>query len=912
MREKHLVTPFISQKPTILIVDDQSGTLKFLCAMITEHGYNVIPGAGAAEAILHAQNDHPDLILLDILMPERDGFAVCAELKANPATSDIPIIFLSAVNKPEHKVKAFTVGGVDYITKPFYSQEILARIRTHLNMRAMQQQLRHKNSRLEQELLERKKTEDALRHSETLLKRAQQIAGMGSWDWTVGETHQQWSEGNYQILGYVPGQIEPCLESFMARVHPDDRDIIQATLAECLQNRTPFYHTELRILLPDGRERVIETRAEISYDADGKLQRIAGISQDITKQKRAAQALQESEARYRSLFENSPISLWEEDWTAVKKKFDEIADNGITDFRTYFRANPGEVERCLTLIQIVNINKSTATLHELAQKDMPIRLSRVFTETTRTTFCEELSALADGQLTFEAETAHRTLTNKEIHVVIRLNVAPGSEKNLSRILISLVDITAKIHVEKELSAAKEAAEVANRAKSEFLANMSHELRTPLNAILGSTQNLKRDMALQEYYQHQIDIIHRSADHLLTMINDILDLSKIEAGKMELQTSVFNLPDLLKTVVEMTRFRAKEKAIPFAYKAATRLPIMVAGDRIRLRQVLINLLSNAIKFTEKGRISLNVKNTADKIRFNIQDTGIGISPQNLKGLFAAFRQFGDSRTQSEGTGLGLAISQRLVELMGGSLNVQSEEGKGSLFWFEIPLPWVEIAPETSSQVVSKNISGYSGPPRTILIVDDHETNRIILKDLLKLLQFEVLEAQDGREAILKAEAFLPDVILLDLIMPIMDGYTVVQQLRRNPTLATTAIIAVSANAFSEARERSLLAGCNDFILKPVDENVLIEKLAHYLSLEWTYTHHDQTVTSLPLNPPPEKDLKKLLKLAMSGDFASLHAEIDALEQVDKNQRVFATKIRKFLTNFQINALRQYLKSFVENS
>ncbi|MCP4403491.1 MAG: response regulator [bacterium] len=565
-------------KAHILVVDDTRDNLRLLSSMLTGHGYKVRPVPDGRRAISSAQSRPPDLILLDIMMPDMDGYAVCGQLKADERTKEIPVIFLSALAETVDKVRAFRTGGIDYITKPFQAEEVLARVETHLNLRNAQKQLEEQNIRLHQEISERKRVEE-----------------------------------------------------------------------------------------------------------------------DLKQAKESAEA------------------------------------------------------------------------------------------------------------------------------------------------------------------AQKASEAANQAKSVFLSNMSHELRSPLTAIIGFAQVMLREghtgsTPLPPEHQEHVDIIRRSGEHLLTLINQVLELSKIEAGRMTLDETIVDIYRLLADMEDMFRLRAQEKQVQFLVERSRQVPQYVRTDEVKLRQVLINLLNNAVKFTKKGEVKLKIahlrvqiadeapnishlKPQTSHFKFSISDTGPGIAPEEIAGLFDAFVQTASGRQASEGTGLGLPISRKFVQLMGGDMQVKTEVGHGALFTFEIQMQAVEAGDIESELPPRRVLALEPGQPRyRILVADDRVTNRRLVVKLLAPFGFDLREAINGKEAVELCKTWKPHLIWMDMRMPVMNGYEATKRIRELESADSTShtkIIALTASSFKEDRARILAHGCDDYLRKPFCEEELFKLMSTHIGVKFVY-------------------------------------------------------------------------------
>jgi len=481
------------------------------------------------------------------------------------------------------------------------------------------------------------------------------------------------------------------------------------------------------------------------------------------------------------------------------------------------------------------------------------------------------------------------------------------------------NIDKRKQAEAAMQEAKEAAEAANRAKSTFLANMSHELRSPLNVILGFCQLLTRSQSLNPEQQENITIMTRSGEHLLTLINNVLDLSKIEAGRTTLHEINFDLYGLLDDLDDMFQAKAEDKNLQLVFDRTGDVPQYIRTDQVKLRQVLINLINNALKFTQTGRVSVRVRGEPESrrktnhtphstITFEVEDTGAGIASDELENIFEAFVQTQIGIESQEGTGLGLSIARKFVQLMGGEISITSVVGQGTIFNFDIKITKVNATDIEDKQPTRRVVALEPNQPRyRILIVDDKWNNRQLLLRLLNPLGFELKEASNGKEAIEVWETFEPHLIWMDMRMPVLDGYEATKQIKTQLKGQATAIIALTASTLEEQRAVILSAGCDDFVRKPFREQVIFDKIAQYLGVRYIYEElspphaavvkHDSSLQASLANMPSEW-VKELYEAANLIDNEQI---LQLLEQIPTVDAFFRQTISDWIYNFRCDKI-----------
>ncbi|MBE9010288.1 response regulator [Pseudanabaenaceae cyanobacterium LEGE 13415] len=647
-------------------------------------------------------------------------------------------------------------------------------------------------------------------------------------------------------------------------LHPEDRDTARQRLVQSGELRN--FETQFR--RQDGSTFWGLFSARFDRESDC----VDGVLADISDRRQAEEALRHSEATKRAIIDAIPDLL-----LRVQR------DGAYLEILTSKHFKVCSIEKLIV----------GSTVFESLPPELADRRMNYIQQALKT---RELQ-IYEQQIVIDAQ-----LRDEEVRIVPSLN---------NEVLIIVRDITDRKAVEAAMRRSVEAAEAANRAKSMFLSNMSHELRTPLNVILGFSQLLLRGGSLTTQQKEYLDTINRGGEHLLTLINDVLEMSKIEAGRVTLTSIDVDLHKLLHWVQQMFQMKAQSKGLQLLLQIAPDVPRFIHTDESKLRQVLVNLVGNAVKFTERGAIALRAKLSDTLLQFEVEDTGAGIAPDDLSRLFQPFVQTESGQKAHEGTGLGLAISQKFVNLMGGEITVSSTVGMGTLFRFSIQLSIANSTPQSTT--ISRQTVVDLAPDQPIyriLIVEDKAENRQVLRELLTSVGFEVQEAVNGLEAIELWERWQPHLIWMDIRMPVMDGYEATQRIRAASNRKNLPIIiAVTGSVFEEDRKIAIAMGCNDFVRKPFQVEIIFEKMAESLGVRYQYADTElneitplTALTSTDLNIMPAKWRHELHQAASRANTKQL---LHLIEQVPTNQVHLVTSLTQLVNDFCFEEIVQLL-------
>ncbi|EIJ42330.1 PAS domain S-box [Beggiatoa alba B18LD] len=710
------------------------------------------------------------------------------------------------------------------------------------------------------------------------------------------------------LLGYNSDELS--FFTLFNLTHPNDRQQIQVALAELTHQEIPQTYIEQRYIKQNSTIFWGATWLSTLASNTGNIFAVVCIIIDLTDRKKTELALKDSEEMFRQVSATSQDAIiiinsdnlviyWNQ---AAERIFQYTADEVL--------GKPLHTK----ILSTDNWDTYQENMSRFKQKGIGEYLNKV----------SEIIAIRKTGETFPVEIFITSLWLKgqwhAVGTVRDITRRKQAEEDLKKALNELQRSIA------EAERARLAAESANLAKSTFLANMSHELRTPLNGILGYAQILLRDTKLAEQQHEKLSVILRSGQHLLNLINDILDLSKIESGKFELNPYEFNLQNFLHDIVGLFKLKAEEKGLMFTYKkipppstwhfeTLQGIPNIIVADEKRLRQILLNLLSNAVKYTEQGAVTFSIIYHNEIMRFEVEDTGIGIPETMLHKIFIPFQQINQHTLlhNVEGTGLGLSITKKLLEMMGSQLYVQSIVGKGSIFWFELKLKVIQYIDSHQPAQNERPLIEFKDKKHKFLIVDDIEINRYVLIDLLSDLNSDVEEAENGLVAVEKTKYLQPDIIIMDLKMPVMDGLTATQLIRQQSTNQHHPfIIACSASAFKEDEEQSLASGCDAFITKPIDSQQLFNLLEKHGIIECIYRTPDNDVQNHPFaNSATLKQLEfvqlaQFYKLAKAGDVTALIQVASTLKQQRSEYTICLEEIIQLAKNFKLKRLKALLK------
>jgi PAS domain S-box-containing protein len=700
------------------------------------------------------------------------------------------------------------------------------------------------------------------------LEEAQRIAKVGGWEYIVKTNELHWTKEVYRIHE-LPEDYQPVVSEAINFYAPESRPTITWAFEEAMKNGKP-YDLELSLITAKGNHLWVRAIGQPHFK-NGEIYKVTGVFQDITEQ---IQARQERDRMFSLSIDMICIAGFDGYFIELNPAWSQTlgwSDNELLSKPYMDFVHPEDIQATIEAAQQLSDNNPVISFENRYQ-------------------CK------DGSYRWLAWNS-LVLPNERVIFAIARDVSQQKE------------------TEKMLRDAKEQAETANRAKSTFLANMSHELRTPLNAVIGFSQLMQRDSSLTPSQSENLSIINRSGEHLLALINDVLEMSKIEAGRAILNEVDFDLHHLLNDVYNMFRLRVEDKGLKLTINRSADVPRYIHTDEGKLRQVLINLLNNSVKFTREGSVTLHVdsldyRSNAPRLKiysisFEVEDTGVGIAAEELDNLFTPFVQTASGRESQQGTGLGLAISQQFVHLMGGEVDVSSQINQGTKFSFHIQATLAQPT-DVEQEKHHRRVIGLEAnqPVYRLLIVDDRSVNRQLLIKLLEPLGFELREAGNGMEALTEWKEWQPHLIFMDIQMSVMDGYEAIKQIKSIDQ--KTVIIALTASVFEEQQLLVSSTGCEAFIPKPFKEDDIFDKMAEYIGVRYIYETMDNVTTSLDekslsvasLKVLPTEWLKKFHQATLIADF---NRQLVLVEQIQPQHPNLAKLLTELVNDFAYDEL-----------
>lgn len=846
---------------TILLVDDSALGRRSLAAPLEGLEYTILQAEDGHQALKIAAEARPDLILMDVRMPGLDGIEATRQLRQNPALAEIPVLLITG-HDDTTRLQGLEAGADDYLIKPFDPAEFRARVKTIMRLN----RYRHvHSSRLQfEQLFELSPDGILLIDTEGKVRvanpAAAELLGVADHADLIGE----------QVLNFVPAQEQKTWAKFLGqalignareragrmegtvRSRDGNRRYVEALAGAFDRSFEPIAQLILRDVTfrKESEQAILLLNQELENRVE---QRTAELAREIREHRGSEENLRVSRQRLQSALEAAQQGLWELRIPTDELLFDQrwaaLHDCKPND-------SLGGMQGWEACVQAEDRGIIRRSLHH------------------------SLSHGSEGWLEAEYRIQRRS-GNSPRWVLIRGRVIERNAQGQPVKMIGTAqDLTARKELETELMRAKERAEQATRAKSEFLANMSHEIRTPLNAVLGFCELLERDITEPQHMEY-LGAINAGGRSLLSLINDILDLSKIEAGRLTLQTEPVDIASMCREIRAIFVERSRQKGLEFDLEVDPALPAMLVVDAVRLRQVLFNLIGNGIKFTRAGHVklvarlerlpiedggpTLNEEGASASLVFDVEDTGIGIPASDLESVFEAFRQkSGQSTREFGGTGLGLTISKRLAEMMDGTLSVTSAPGIGSTFTLRLPATVADQDEGRSNALEDATEAAWEFEEAMVLVVDDNRLNRELVMAVLRDTPLTLMEASSGEEALQLAQSHQPDVVLLDLRMPGMDGRAVAQRMRQDVATSWIPILLLTAAATREETESVRQLGLDGFLTKPVRRQALLRELRRFVPTREVERSADGLTFAGAGNTPSQepKDDEGALKAAAS--------------------------------------------------